>query len=167
MPALTQGMVATSGANEQQIDSVEMTPTQPLGARARLALRLVGLFAVVAGVIGMHGLANHGVTGMEAMGHPMVAIDSTSEGAEYADVTADAFLTAAATIAPAMPAGMDINMAGWCIAILMMAFGGLILLLRMERGFAAWVVQLRSGTALTVGRDPDPPSLRRLSIQRC
>ena len=143
-----------------------MTPTQSLGARARFALRLVGLLAVVAGVIGMHGLANHGVTGMEAMGHPIVATDSTSDTAAATMATADTLIGATATLAPAMPAGKDMEMAGWCIAILVMGLGGLTLLLRRQGlSLALWVMRLPSGTDLVAGgRDPDPPSLQRLSI---
>lgn len=145
-----------------------MTSPQPLGARARFALRLVGLLAVVAGVIGMHGLANHGVTGMEAVSHPIVATDQPSNTAAATMATADALLGATATLAPAMPAGMDMQMAGWCIAILMMGLGALTLLLR-RRGLclAPWVMRLHCATRRVGGRDPDPPSMQRLSIQRC
>lgn len=145
-----------------------MTPTQPFGARARFALRLVGVLAVVAGVIGMHGLANHGVTGMEAMGHPVVATDTPGDTAPATLATADALLGATVTLSPTMPAGMDMEMAGWCIAILMMGLGALTLLLRGKAlSRAPLVMRLSCATPVVAGRDPDPPSLRRLSIQRC
>ena len=141
---------------------------EPLTARARVALRLVGLLAVVVGVIGMHGLANHGVTGMEAMGPPSVATTVTS-AITAAETTAGAVRAeVVASAAPILPPGMDMNMAGWCIAILMLGVGAVSMLLRGNGlTLAPWVLPLAVRTVHRYGRDPDPPSLRRLSIQRC
>lgn len=145
-----------------------MVTSQPLTGRARVALRLMGLLAVVVGVIGMHGLANHGVTAMESMGAPNVATTVASANTA-AEATADTGLVAAVEVAaPILPAAMDMNMAGWCIAILILGVGAVSMLLRGKGlRLAPWVMPPAVRTVHRYGRDPDPPSLKRLSIQRC
>jgi Family of unknown function (DUF6153) len=121
---------------------------------------------VLAGLFGMHGLD----------GHDAVALGSVSQAA-----------TAGMPMSPpaAQPViggqsqpqieavsgagGMDMGMAAMCIAILA---GALIALLRLLLGARVrpllWVLARQARAVLRhPGRDPDPPSLIALSIQRC
>ena len=152
-----------------------MTSHQPLGSGARAALRLMGLLAVVAGIVGMHGLANHGVGVMENT-HPVMAATSTTSDAPVLEAGTTRDLeslfastgAATASLTPLLPPGMDMEMAGLCIAVLALGLGVLSLLLR-SRGLrlAPWVLRGPAESVRRVGRIVDPPSLIRLSIQRC
>lgn len=144
-----------------RLSAMAATPRPPC-ARAPLAFRMVGVLAVLAGLIGMHGLASHEVTGIEAKGHAFVATATSAATAPNPGVMV--------TAAPSMPVGMDMEMAGWCIAILLLGLGAVSMLLRGKGlRLAPWVFRLPTGTVLARarGRDPDPPSLILLSIQRC
>lgn len=155
-----------------------MSSHQSLGAGARLALRLMGLFAVVAGIVGMHGLANHGVGGMENT-HPVMAATSTTSGALVLEATTTGTTNAleslfastgaaSASLTPLAPPGIDMEMAGLCIAVLALGLGVLSLLLR-GGGLrpAPWILRGPAESVRRVGRVVDPPSLIWLSIQRC
>ena len=156
---------------------------RPRPASARTALRLAGLLVVLAGLFGMHGLANHGVAGMENMPHAVIASVSQSTAATGSSVIsahADGAVAlvlgqsdgvvaaAAAMVSPVMPEGMDMSMMGMCMAVLVMGLGALLVLGRVRRPAPAWTLSRAGGaTASPLGRDPDPPSLTVLSIQRC
>lgn len=77
-----------------------MTSHQPLGPGSRAVLRLTGLLAVVAGIVGMHGLANHGVGGM-ANTHPVIAATSTSSDAPVLDAGTAGTTDEVAVVLPA------------------------------------------------------------------
>ena len=160
-------MAIPAKAVDGSIDCPTMMTGQPLTTRARVTLRVVGVLAVVAGIVGMHGLANHGVTGMEGMGQPVVAATASS-AAMVTVVAVPSTVSTVAEAVPSMPSGMDMEMAGWCIAVLMLGVGAMSLLLRGKGlRLSPWVVRLPGSTVQRLGRDPDPPSLRHLSIQRC
>lgn len=138
----------------------------------------MGLLAVVAGIVGMHGLASHGLGGMENT-NPVIAATSTTSNAAVLEVTTAGATgdleslfastgAATASLTPLSPDGMAMDMVGLCIAVLALALGVLSLLLR-GRGLrpAPWVLQGPAEPVRRVGRIVDPPSLIRLSIQRC
>jgi len=157
-----------------------MRTRRSLTAPARTVLRLAGLLAVLAGLFGMHGLANHGVVGMENM--PISVMAPVSEAAAAPDPTDKsahpqglsalvldpAVGVAAAMVGPVVPAGMDMSMIGMCIAVLVLGLAALLTLGRIRRRSPVLWMLWRPGAATTpAGRDPDPPSLTVLSIQRC
>ena len=133
----------------------------------RYALRLGGLLIVLAGLFAMHGLDTHGV---ESAGN--VAMSSSAahgDTGHRAMAGTDAGL-AVAMAATSMPAhsGMGGMGAGMCVAVLMLALLALVLEISTRRSFRLLGVFARdTRTPETQGRDPDPPSLIRLSIQRC
>lgn len=155
-------------------------PRPSVPAPVRTALRLAGLLAVLAGLFGMHGLASHGGAGMESMPHGVIAATSevtapavAATPAHAVDALASGLDTghgvAAALIGPVIPDGIDLDMAGLCIALLAMGLGALVWLRRIGHGALVLWVQPRVTTATTVSglRHPAPPSLTLLSIQRC
>lgn len=151
---------------------------QPVPAAARTGLRLAGLLAVLAGLFGMHGLASQCVVGMENMSHAVPA-DPAAATTAVADLGAlssalskevgPALQQGASAMArPLMPEGTSMTMAGLCVAILVMGIGALWLLGRSDRpGPVLWTLPRKVATSTTADRDPDPPSLTALSIQRC
>jgi len=156
-----------------------MRTRQPLATPARTALRLVGLLVVLAGLFGMHGLASHGVGGMENMPQAAIAEASTGvAGPPLGLMTAgidrpvgalvDHGEGAVAVLSGLGHKGMGMNMAGLCVAILAIGLVALLLLLRGRRAPRVWWSLPRLMFAVTPpGRDPDPPTLTALSIQRC
>lgn len=149
--------------------------------RVRYALWLTGLVALLAGIVGMHGLNSHGA--MAAGTHPpahsvVTELGEAPRGSDHGAMTTGvgelvgAVTSIAAKAVAAVPSGtaggMD-AMGGMCVAILVLALTGLLRLLRGAPGMA---MPYRLVTDLVRGmgphaRDPDPPSLIRLSIQRC
>jgi len=151
---------------------------QSYGNPARTASRLVGLLGVLFGLFGMHGLANHGVGGTENMAQVTVqasaatvgsTVDLVSVGLTGQDVPLAEPVPGAATLTSGLgQQGMDMNMAGLCVAILAVGLVALLLLLRGGRlPRSLWFLQRPAFAFKPVGRDPDPPSLTVLSIQRC
>lgn len=63
--------------------------------------------------------------------------------------------------------GMDMGAAGICMAVLVLSLLLLILRLYASRVPLLWLVARSVRSPVVRGRDPDPPSLFRLSIQRC
>lgn len=143
----------------------------------RHALWLLGLFSLLSGIVGMHGMNSHGAAAMGA--HPPVHGVATERGADLGGSIHDATgATAAEVSRSAVPviahavgaAAADLGggMGGMCVAILVLALiirlwaqGGAPIL-PMSRILAAPVQRLAA-----CARDPDPPSLIQLSIQRC
>jgi hypothetical protein len=138
-------------------------------ARRVVWLGAVGI--VLAGLFGMHGLDSHGMPGMAATlaamagpqeigsgGHEAISSRAASE--EVSSTTVD-------TVTSGHPA-MDIGMEVTCMAILALA---LLVLLRTLRGRSTrrvlWMLNRPARAPAFTGRDPDPPSLIALSIQRC
>lgn len=146
---------------------------------ARTALRLVGLLVVLAGLFGMHGLANHGVGGMENMPQAVIAEASTGmAGSTVGLITAgidrpvgalvDHGEGAVAVLSGLGHEGMGMNMAGLCVAILAIGLVALLLLLRGRRApRTLWSLPRLMPAVTPRGRDPAQPSLTALSIQRC
>lgn len=145
----------------------------------RTLVRLAGLVMVVVGLFGMSGLASHATDGATVTDMSMGSLASdpsttTSSVARSLVETTTAAATAAVTTGRAVVtsaaghAGMGMNMACLCIAILMLGATGLFgLLNRFPRVTARWsaprpVVSLRAS-----GREPAPPSLTALSVRRC
>ena len=65
-------------------------------------------------------------------------------------------------------AGMDMGATGVCMAVLVLSL--LLLILRLYASRVPpllWLVARSVRSPLVRGRDPDPPSLFGLSIQRC
>jgi hypothetical protein len=123
-----------------------MSPRPCPRSTARQALRLGGLLVVLGGVLGMHGLDNHGGAGMGAVGH--------------ADMAASAHITAA-THGTGYAVLAQISHEATAAAPAMTGSGG-----RAGRAWA-WVSPGCARPPAAPGRDPDPPSLFSLSIQRC
>lgn len=148
----------------------------------RHALWLGGLLVVLGGLFGMHGLDNHGGAGMDTMSHAAMTVPTHGAVSGQAAVTAIAHgaasvvdvakvaVVGAMTDTSGLP-GMDMSATGMCMAVLVLSL--LLLILRFYASRVRpllWLVArpVRSVRPHMVrGRDPDPPSLIRLSIQRC
>lgn len=172
---------------------LEMPMTTRLTTRrcrtaARHGLWVASLFVVMGGLFGMHGLADHGTGDMSAMA-PAVTGTAAHPGDAHAFMPSlapmDAVHTAviavvgatteAATNGVEQPGQVATSgapsghlMMGLCLAVL---GAGLLLLLallvgRHARGFFMRV-DMRRLLSPPVDRDPDPPSLAKLSIRRC
>lgn len=145
-------------------------------ARARLALRLTGLLAVLSGVIGLHGLASQCVGGMAEMPHAAITAASfplSSPDLIPIEVSGplDPILApvqgAAASVSALGTEGMNL-MTGFCLALLVVGVGALSMLLRGSRvSPVPWPLPPVIGAIERSGRDPAPPLLTALSIQRC
>ena len=149
---------------------------RPSSVPPAAGVRMLGLLIVVAGLFGMHGLASHGVQGMDGL--PGMTLTSQSMassvlGLDSAGVGADG--QAAFTIdRPESPrasdsghGGMDMSLGMMCVAILGVALLALLRFLRPERIFS--IFRTRRGTRVISrpGWRRAPPSLIALSIQRC
>ena len=135
--------------------------------------RVAGLVVVLAGLFGMHGLAPHGVTGMESM-PLMPAVTATEASAVVSRVTASADAPHQTLNQVTIErvgdshGSMNMNMTGLCVAILAIGLLGLLLhLTRRATPSLLWTSHRPFGHAPQAGRDPDPPSLTALSVQRC
>ena len=145
----------------------------------RYSLWLAGLLVILGGLFGMHGLDNHGGAGMDtvaragmavpahgaASGHPAMT-GATREAAAVAAIATQAVATAATDAAG--HEGMDMDATGMCMAVLVLSLLALILRLYASRVRPLlWLDDRPERSPMARGRDPDPPSLLRLSIQRC
>ena len=152
--------------------------TQPQQS-VRHALWLGGLLVVLGGLMGMHGLDNHGGPGMDTVAH--VGMAAPAQGAAFghpamtglAHDGAAAAAVATETVAGAVndaagTAVMDMGATGMCMAVLVLSLIALILRLYATCVRPLWrLAACPMRSPLVRGRDPDPPSLLRLSIQRC
>jgi uncharacterized protein DUF6153 len=159
--------------------SLRTQPRSPV----RHALWLTGLLVVLSGLFGMHGLDNHGGEHggavMESVTRSAVTVPAHSAASGHEAMTGAA--RAATTVASASAAalggavtdatghtGMDMGAAGMCMAVLVLSLLLLILSLYASRvPPLLWLVARAVRSPVVRGRDPDPPSLFRLSIQRC
>lgn len=143
----------------------------------RHGLWLGGVLVVLAGLFGMHGLASHGVAGIGSMTHaamidsPVAAIAPTAAALQSVADHAVAMHTLAGSTAMSMSDStgrdaIDLGMAAMCVAVLGCA---LIALLSLRASNRIRTVRARPPCPqwFLVDRDPDPPSLIALSIQRC
>lgn len=154
---------------------------------------MASLLLTLAGLFGMHGLGMHGTE--THSGHTAASTSTPSAAADTARDT-DAILShvshvagetarlsveavssavaATASVAPSTPAGNDgaggmlMGAAGMCLAVLLLSMLALAVYLGASRPRPVAVRTSRStGVPVASGRDPDPPSLIVLSIQRC
>lgn len=142
-------------------------------------LWLGGLLVVLGGLFGMHGLDNHGGASISNVAHTTVsglALDAGQTGHGLrAETAAHRAGPATAVVAAAVSdasehLGMDMSMAGMCMAVLVLLLGLFALLLRIRASRLSpplWRLALPARAPGVRGRDPDPPSLVKLSIQRC
>lgn len=145
-------------------------------AQTRFALRLTGLLAVLAGVIGLHGLANQCVGGMADTPHAALTaslalsspnLTPTEVSGSLDPVLAHVHDAAAASVTALGDEGMNL-MTGFCLALLVVGIGAPTMLLRRNRvSPVAWLLPHAIGAIERSGRDPTPPVLTALSIQRC
>ena len=143
----------------------------------RRALRFAGLLILLTGIFGMHGLSSH-AGGMGAELHPMSSAAPASAavapspgaqdvvGAEARDVADSSMAVSSALVQ--VPLVGDMGSTAMCMAVLVVA---LTMLLRLLGDVPAprhyrWATRL-TRIPMSPGRDPDPPSLIVLSIQRC
>jgi hypothetical protein len=139
----------------------------------RYALWLGGLLVLLGGLFGMHGLDNHGDAGMDTIAHATIAGPAEHRAAaEHESIAGTVARSAAVTLAvtgESGHSGMGMGAPGMCVAVLVIAL--MALLLRRHAGHRLrpmLCLASRPGRAPRGrGRDPDPPSLIRLSIQRC
>ncbi|MCW2761598.1 MAG: hypothetical protein JWR85_1799 [Marmoricola sp.] len=147
----------------------------------RYALRLGGLLVVLAGLFGMHGLDNHGGAGIDAMSHAAMGVPAAGVApvhvaipgadqvsAAIAVVASDAGDRVAALTGSTGHPGMDMGAAGMCMAVLVLSLLIFIMGRYANRSRPVlWLLARPVRSPWVRGRDPDPPSLFRLSIQRC
>lgn len=129
---------------------------------APTGLLAVGLFVVVAGLLGMHGLASHGASagGHGPAAHPSVDVSDQPAGS----VSAHAAVAATYALDLQLPRNGK-SLAGLCLAVLSaltLAFGWAVL---HRPGPGPWPARQRR-IAATAGRGREPPSLSHLSVLR-
>jgi hypothetical protein len=122
---------------------------------------------VVLGVLAMHGLGTHGLTGSHTPVH--APAEATTTGSQHAMAAASSVGVRVGDVlaAPSQQGAAD-GMTELCMAILGLGLA-LLLLLRARRAAvrrslpaARWPV-----VRIPAGRDRDPPTLALLSIRRC
>ena len=136
------------------------------------ALWLCGLLVVLGGLFGMHGLDNHGGAGMDSVAHAAMTSPAAHSAAGGHQAMPETVHGAAAVMVAVADAtghqGIDMGAAGMCMAVLVFSLIALILRLYASRGRALlWLVARPARAPGGRGRDPDPPSLICLSVQRC
>lgn len=147
-----------------------MTPRSRPETVVRRTLWLGGLFVVLGGIFGMHGLDNHG-TGPSVDSAVHAAVSDTAGAVGHGHVMDTAHRASPAAIAAAAATGgigMDMGAVGMCVAVL--GLGLIALLLRLWASCRRPLMRLMARPVHASGvrgRDRDPPSLIHLSIQRC
>ena len=136
---------------------------------ARHVLWLGGLLIVLGGLFGMHGLDAHGgaVRGQSVHGAMAGSPDGSASGA-MAETAHHIAPVLASVTKPTGHTGMNMVATGMCMAVL--AVGLMVVLLIIRAGLLrppVWLVARPACAPAARGRDPDPPCLIRLSIQRC
>jgi hypothetical protein len=140
------------------------------------ALWLGALLLTLAGLFGMHGLADHGT---EQMGTAHAAMPTmTTIVTDAASTAVDLTHATVATVAPVLDAvvshnsgggtGMDMSAAAMCLAVLLLTVIALIVHLHAQRLRPLLFLTARPVRApVTAGRATASPNLYALSIQRC
>lgn len=161
---------------------------EPWTRSAHPALRLAGLLVVLAGLFGMHGLSGQ-LSGKSSAHDPVAVTMRTALPAPQATSVmginaADVAAISVGIVSDAVPSTRTnaqalleiatgsnhggMAMGAMCLAVLGTALLGLLRLL--QRAWVApvmWRLPRPSRAVVPRGRDPDPPSLITLSIQRC
>ena len=148
-----------------------------INSSAWRALWLAGFALLLAGLLGMHGLDNHG-SSIVGSGDDMQMLTASAPSpspvaAPGRAVTSGAVEAATMgavdqpTWAPQKPTGPGMGTAGMCLAFLILTMvAGRVALRRCPSSFGGTVDgSVPPPTAQS--RAPDPPSLTRLSIRRC
>ena len=150
--------------------------TRPTAAPSHPGLRFLGLVIVIAGMFGMHGLAGHGVQGMDMIPGSALTSQSVASsvlGFDGAAVSADGQAGATSDQPDSLRASdsghgdMDMSLAMMCVAILAVALLALLRSLRRERPQIIWARPRGPRVVVRPWWGPAPPSLIALSIQRC
>ena len=162
-----------------------VTPPVPIPTSAQHVLRLTGLIVVLAGLFGMHGLSGqssgHGAAGMNMqttapptlMAASAMSMETSDLAAISTGIVSDAGLLAGSQAEDLLEAATGSGHGGMalgamCLAILGAALLALLRLLhRARRAPRVWTLPRPARAIVPRGRDPDPPSLIKLSIQRC
>lgn len=165
-----------------------VTPPVPVPTSAQHVLRLAGLIVVLAGLFGMHGLSgqssglsgSHGAAGMnmqttdsQALMGSAMSMDASDVAAISTGIVSDAGLLAGSQAEDLLEAATGsghggMAMGAMCLAILGAALLALLRLLQRARvAPVVWTLPRPARAIVPRGRDPDPPSLIKLSIQRC
>lgn len=122
---------------------------------------------VVLGVLAMHGLGTHGLTGSHTPVH--TPAHATATGGHHAMAAASLLGDGVGDVlaAPSHPGAAD-GMTEMCMAILGLGLA-LLLLLRARRAAVRWALPAARWPLVRIpaGRDRDPPTLALLSIRRC
>lgn len=166
-----------------------VTSPVPVPTSTQHVLRLAGLIVVLAGLFGMHGLSgqssglsgSHGAAGMNMqttgsqalMAASAMSMDASDLVAIPTGIVSDAGLLAGNQAGDLLDAATGsghggMAMGAMCLAILGAAL--LTLLRPLQRARVAqgvWTLPRPARAIVPRGRDPDPPSLIKLSIQRC
>lgn len=163
-------------ARPEDVHRLPRLDTMSLGARSRSTLRhavwLGGLLVILGGLFGMHGLDAHGFDGMRpttvasAAGPAAHAPVSTMHATTTPVLAAATVITAASH--EAADTGMGMGALGMCMALVAVTLMSLISWLHTVRSTPLpWLAARYRATPRSRGRDPGPPSLVGLSIQRC
>ena len=153
-------------------------PTGP-GVRTPTTAGLVAVVgAIVLGILGMHGLSQHGAMPSHADHQLVAAAHGTSAHTEHvamnhrghAAVAGDP--TGATTVAVGNEGGSVGHMAMLCAAMVLAAAAGVLLVLRLRRLARATVLRLeaRVQTVRTFASDrlaTGPPAVWEFSVVRC
>lgn len=154
-----------------------MRPTTDTPSRAVPALLAAAVASIVLGIIGMHALSTHGVTGMGTNDHSTVTSPMTGA---YGD------MTAAADISPTAGAGAGMSstapdsgdghslgsMVMLCFAMLVATAGALLLLLLgLRREPRVWAHRPAAPSSVVRWVTPHfgtgPPYVWQFSVIRC
>ena len=165
------------GRGMSTVRILRMSMPRPAAAPSRPGLRFLGLVIVIAGLFGMHGLASHGVQGMDVVPGSALTSQSVASsvlGFDSAAVSADGQAVATIERPDSLRASdsghgdMDMSLAMMCVAILAVALVALLRSLRREPlSWILWARRRESRVIVRPWRGPSPPSLIALSIQRC
>lgn len=134
------------------------------------AARLLVLVGVLAGLLAMHGLGNHGTPAHEAGNSGMSPTAATTGVSASHDRDASAHSSSghAASSDPEGHSGMSMAMVGLCMAVLAGVLAAALALLRPTHAllFLRPRALLLAPMPVAATRDRDPPCLFELSILR-
>lgn len=153
-----------------------MRPSSATSRSVRVALRAAALLAVLVGICGMPALASHGADRMQTSPDAVLSVTGAvtaptallSMPEDRMRVSGSASTSEAADASNSQHHDGGMSMAGMCVAILMVGLAAIYLwMTRQPLRRPGWLVPRLHVLPTAVSRDPDPPSLIALSIQRC